>query len=101
SIISHDLRAPVFALRDLFNNAAGQRISAEEVRELIPDAASDLSYTASLMENLLQWARSQLATGEKRPQILDISILIQEVMQLLRLQAGSKKVILDNKVNEP
>ena len=101
SIISHDLRAPVFALRDLFNNAAGQQISAEDVKELIPDAASDLSYTASLMENLLQWAKSQLATGEKRPQILDISGLIQEVMQLLRLQAETKKIVLDNKVNEP
>jgi two-component system sensor histidine kinase/response regulator len=101
SIISHDLRAPVFALRDLFNNAASQQISAEDVKELIPDAASDLSYTASLMENLLQWAKSQLAAGERKPQILDISILIQEVMQLLRLQAGSKKIVLENKVNEP
>lgn len=101
SIISHDLRAPVFALRDLFNNAAGQQISAEDVRELIPDAASDLSYTASLMENLLQWAKSQLATGEKKSQIIDISVLIQDVMQLLRLQAESKKIILENKVKEP
>jgi signal transduction histidine kinase len=101
SIISHDLRAPVFALRDLFNNAAGQQISAEDVKELIPDAANDLSYTASLMENLLQWAKSQLQASERKPQILDISLLIQEVMQLLRLQAESKKVHLENRVNKP
>jgi two-component system sensor histidine kinase/response regulator len=101
SIISHDLRAPVFALRDLFNNAAGQQISAEEVKELIPDAASDLSYTANLMENLLQWAKSQLQTADKKPQILDISVLIQEVMHLLRLHAESKNIRLENKVKEP
>jgi signal transduction histidine kinase len=101
SIISHDLRAPVFALRDLFNNASEKHITAEEVRELIPDAASDLNYTAGLMENLLQWAKSQLQAGDKKPQIIDVSVLILEVMQLLRLQAETKKIHLENKIGVP
>ena len=39
SIISHDMRAPVYALRDLFKNAAEKRLSTEELEELIPDVA--------------------------------------------------------------
>jgi signal transduction histidine kinase len=100
SIISHDLRSPVYALRDLFNNAADGHISAEEVRELIPDAASDLNYTSGLMENLLQWAKSQMQSSDTRPQALDLSVMMHDVMQLLRLQATSKKVRLENRIKK-
>lgn len=101
SIISHDLRAPVYALRDLFNNAAQQHISPEEVSELIPDAASDLSYTAGLMENLLQWAKNQLQAGESKPQLHDVSALIHDTIQLLRLHANTKKITIENRIDHP
>lgn len=101
SIISHDLRSPVYALRDLFNNAADGKITAEEVRELIPDAASDLSYTAGLMENLLQWAKSQMQSSDTKPQALDLSEMARDVVHLLRLQANAKQVYLENKIKKP
>jgi signal transduction histidine kinase len=101
SIISHDLRAPVYALRDLFNNAAQQHITPEEVRELIPDAASDLSYTAGLMENLLQWAKNQLQAGESKPQQHDVCTLIHDTIQLLRLHANTKQISIENKIDHP
>jgi two-component system sensor histidine kinase/response regulator len=101
SIISHDLRAPVYALRDLFNNAAEKNITTEEVKELIPDAANDLTYTATLMENLLQWAKSQLQAGERNPQGIDAADLIAESVNLLRLQADTKKVHIVNMIDRP
>lgn len=101
SIISHDLRSPVYALRDLFNNASDGHITPEEVKELIPDAASDLTYTAGLMENLLQWAKSQMQSSDTRPQALDLSHMVRDVMALLRLQANSKNVKLENKLSKP
>jgi signal transduction histidine kinase len=101
TIISHDLRSPVYALRDLFNNAADGKITAEEVKELIPDAASDLSYTAGLMENLLQWAKSQMQSSDIKPQALDLSAMVSDVVQLLRLQANAKQVYLVNKIKKP
>ncbi|MEO8406637.1 MAG: HAMP domain-containing sensor histidine kinase [Chitinophagaceae bacterium] len=100
SIISHDLRAPVYALRDLFNNAAEQQITAEEVQELIPDAASDLSYTAGLMENLLQWAKSQMQASDTKPQALELSEMIGDILNLVRLQAETKKIKLENRIME-
>jgi two-component system sensor histidine kinase/response regulator len=101
SIISHDLRSPVYALRDLFTNAANGHITSDEVGELIPDAASDLSYTAGLMENLLQWAKSQMHSSDIKPQALDLTVLARETMNLLRLQAEAKKIKLVNKITEP
>lgn len=101
SIISHDLRAPVYALKDLFNNAAEKNITPEEVRELIPDAANDLSFTAGLMENLLQWAKSQMQENEIKPQALNISDLVSEITKLYRLQADAKKVFIESRIKDP
>lgn len=101
SIISHDLRAPVYALKDLFNHAVENHISAEEVKDLIPDAANDLSYTAGLMENILQWAKSQMQANDIRPQTLDVSAMTADVMKLYRLQAEAKKVCLEAKISKP
>jgi two-component system, sensor histidine kinase and response regulator len=100
SIISHDMRAPVYALRDLFKNAAEKRLSTQELEELIPDVATDLSNTTDLMENLLQWAKSQMDTKSVIPQMLDISIIAKEVTQLLRLQAEAKNIHIVNTVTE-
>lgn len=101
SIISHDLRAPVYALRDLFKNAAEKKISVEELEELIPDVATDLGFTAGLMENLLQWSKSQMQTSSVNPQALDAAVLTKDVMQLLRLQADTKGVYLENQIERP
>jgi signal transduction histidine kinase len=100
TIISHDMRAPVYALRDLFKNAAEKRLSTEELEELIPDVASDLSNTTDLMENLLQWAKSQMDSKSTLPQMLNMQELVTDIIQLLRLQADAKKICVENKVSE-
>jgi len=53
SVISHDLKAPMYALRNLFENIQSQDMPAEEIKSLIPDVKQDLNYTVNLMENLL------------------------------------------------
>jgi two-component system sensor histidine kinase/response regulator len=101
SIICHDLRSPMYALRNLFRNVQKFDLPGEEIKLMIPDVVTDLNYTTGLMENLLQWARSQMQADVMRPQILDITQLIQDVTRLLRLQADSKQVYLETKVNGP
>ncbi|MEI9945201.1 MAG: hypothetical protein WDN26_13415 [Chitinophagaceae bacterium] len=48
------------------------------------------------MENLLQWAKSQMQTSSMLPQKLDLNILVKDITQLLRLQAEAKKVTVEN-----
>lgn len=100
SIISHDLRGPVYALRDLFKNAAQETLSLKELEELVPDVATDLSHTTELIENLLQWAKSQMQTNSVQAQELDMGILVKEVIQLLRLQAETKKIKVQADIQE-
>src|SRR6201991_1163599 len=94
SIIAHDLKSPIYALRNLFRNMQLYDLPAEEIKDMVPEVVNELTYTTSLMENLLLWARSQMQTDAVKPQMIDISALMTEVSRLLRLQADAKKIMI-------
>ncbi len=99
SIISHDLKTPIYSLRNLFRNVEKYDLAGDEIKVLVPDIINDLNFTTSLMENLLQWAKSQMQGNKINPQLLDIAEMVSEVQQLLRLQAESKQVYVTAKIN--
>lgn len=101
SVISHDLKTPIYALRNLFRNVEQYNLPAEELKMMVPDVVKDLNYTTGLMENLLHWAKSQMQSNAVHPQVLDLQELIRDVAALLRLQAESKKVYLELKAENP
>ena len=101
SIISHDLKSPMYALQNVFTNAKNLDLPAEEIKDMIPEVVNDLNYTTSLIENLLQWAKSQMQSSIVLPQELDISELVREVAQSLHLQAEEKKIEVEVKSEEP
>lgn len=92
SIISHDLKTPMYALRNLFRNMHQQNMPAEDMKRLVPDVLMDLNYTIGLMENLLQWSKSQMEASTVRPETLDISRMIIDSLHLMRLQAEAKQI---------
>jgi two-component system sensor histidine kinase/response regulator len=101
SIIAHDLKSPLYALRNLFRNVQIYDLPGDEIKILIPEVVNELTYTTGLMENLLQWAKSQMQEESVRPQLLDIARITKEVMQLLRLQAEAKKIYLNSRIEQP
>ena len=101
SVISHDLRTPLYGLRNLFKSVEQYDLPAEEIKVLIPDVVKDLHYTTDLMENLLQWAKSQMKGEALSPQLIEMNKLIQDVQQVVRLQAENKQVYLKTKAEKP
>ncbi|HYJ37304.1 MAG TPA: HAMP domain-containing sensor histidine kinase, partial [Chitinophagaceae bacterium] len=100
SVISHDLKTPMYALRNLFQNVKDYDLPPEEIKKLLPDVVNELNYTTGLMENLLQWAKSQMQSNSVRPQKLDILKIISEVKQLLTIQAEAKGIKLEFKPDQ-
>jgi two-component system sensor histidine kinase/response regulator len=100
SIISHDLKAPLYGLCNLFDTMQKQNTPAREIKKLIPDIKNDLYYARGLMENLLQWAKSQMQSDMVRPQEMDIKKNVDDVLHILHLQAQSKEVIVENRIND-
>jgi signal transduction histidine kinase len=101
SAIGHDLKAPMYALRNLFNDSQKYNIPGDELKKMLPEVVKDLNYTVSLMENLLQWAKSQMHAEAIKTGTVDISKSVTEVLQILRLQAETKKIFIENKVTQP
>lgn len=95
-IISHDLKVPMYALRNLFRNVQEKKMTATELKKSVPDIANDLNYTVGLMDNLLQWAKAQMQADLVNTQEVNIDESIQEVIRLLNLQAKSKRILITN-----
>lgn len=93
-IISHDLKAPIYGLRNLFRNIQEKKMTATELKKSVPDIQNDLNYIVGLMDNLLQWAKAQMQADAVYPQELDLKQSIHEVLQLLNETAKSKKIII-------
>lgn len=100
SIIAHDLKSPIYALRTLFRNMQQYDTPAEDIKGMVPEVVNELTYTTSLMENLLQWARSQMQADAVKPQVIDIPGLMTEVGRLLRLQAEAKQIRVNMNVDK-
>jgi two-component system, sensor histidine kinase and response regulator len=101
SVISHDLKAPLYGLCSLFDNMQKQDMPATEIKAFVPDIKNDLNYALSLMENLLHWAKGQMQADHVRPQEINIKDIIDEVLHVLHLQAKAKEIHIENKVTHP
>jgi two-component system, sensor histidine kinase and response regulator len=100
SIISHDLKAPMYALRDVFQDINQYKLTATQIKNIVPDVVKDLNYTTGLMENLLQWAKSQMQADTINPQVIDISVIMTDTKQLLNLQAEAKDIRIETRIKE-
>jgi len=92
SVISHDLKAPIYGLRNIFRNVQDKQMTIGELKKSVPEIQKDLNYVVGLIDNLLQWAKTQMQTNSVYPQNMDLKKLTSEVIQLLQPQARSKKI---------
>jgi len=101
SVIAHDLRGPLYALHNLFRNMERYDLPGDEIKMLVPELVKDLGHTTFHIENLLQWAKSQMHSEDLRPRVLDISGLIIEVLGFLHLQIEAKSLRIENHITRP
>lgn len=92
SVISHDLKTPMYALRNLFRSMQQLDMSGKEIKSIIPDVVTDLNYTTGLIENLLHWVKSQMSSSSINPRELNMEDITEEAIQVYQLQANTKKI---------
>lgn len=96
SIISHDLKGPLNSLTSfsslLINHTA--HLSKEEIQMLAVDLDKSVKGLFGLLENLLEWSRSQSGNIKLNPEVLDIQDLINQCKQVLSKTAENKNIRL-------
>jgi signal transduction histidine kinase len=100
SIIAHDLRNPFNALHSLtqhlFNNySTFDNNEIKQSIELIHNSSDDL---LELLDNLLQWSRSQRDIIQFKPQKINLTDFTEKICNLLKVYADRKEINLINEI---
>ncbi|MDH7444212.1 tetratricopeptide repeat-containing sensor histidine kinase [Aquimarina sp. 2201CG14-23] len=99
SIISHDLKNEIHGLEGSLNLMKEDAISAEEFKEIVPLLANRTHQTSILLNNLLNWSKSQMKELNARPITFDITEVISNKFAFFRPKASQKNIRLINRLD--
>ncbi|TAE17534.1 MAG: hypothetical protein EAZ95_06205 [Bacteroidetes bacterium] len=100
SIVSHDFRSPLNALKSTAYLMSREDISPAEVKELTANVTTQINHTSYFLENLLFWAKSQLKGFHMEAERFNLQELVQENIELAYPQAEQKKIVLEARSHE-
>ncbi len=98
SVVSHDMRAPVNSLISFIDILEEGKIPQEKLTLYAKDLKQNLTYTSALMNNLLNWAASQMQGFKPVKESFDLSLLVTEISNTLQHHIQQKKVIIGNHI---
>ena len=93
SIISHDLRGPIGSFMQVIELLTSDVLITPDVQDSLLHELKDMSKnTFYLLENLLNWSRSQRSEIIYNPRTIIVNDLIKENIALLSNTAGQKSI---------
>jgi signal transduction histidine kinase len=100
SIIGHDLRNPLNALLGFSELLSGnsRQYTMEEIRmynKIINDSARNMH---QLIENLLDWSRSQSGSIDFSPRYCDLLQVTNDIQSIFNIQISKKKISVLNNI---
>ena len=96
SIIAHDLKSPFSSLigfSELLYEEYNQ-FDEQEIKEFIQQIYISSTNSLKLLDNLLQWAKSQTGRIVASPEYLNVNNLVFETIGLLKAASNNKKIKL-------
>jgi signal transduction histidine kinase/Tfp pilus assembly protein PilF len=100
SIMAHDIKNPLGGLINLTEllNLKFEELSDKEVKEITEILNTTSKGLYSLLENLLEWSRSQTGRIKYNPEEFDIYELIKKIESIFSLNAEKKEIIISTEV---
>lgn len=100
SILAHDLRTPVIQLQALVWLIREEELHPEQREELLQQVDGQLSRSLTMLQEYLNWAKSQLEGIEPILSRVVMKPLVLEVVDSMTPQAKEKKIQLEVSVPE-
>ncbi|HEY9488458.1 MAG TPA: tetratricopeptide repeat-containing sensor histidine kinase [Chryseosolibacter sp.] len=97
SIISHDLKGPLNSLTSFSHLLIDHtdKMSKEEIQLLAKDLDKSVKNLLTLLENLLEWSRSQTGSIDFSGEVFDLQELLENNKNLLGPQARNKQISIE------
>ncbi|RFM33355.1 tetratricopeptide repeat-containing sensor histidine kinase [Chitinophaga silvisoli] len=96
SVISHDLRAPLGILEGMLFLLRDEKMTQEQFNMFVDELWRDVKNTSSMMDNLLQWANSQMKGIRVMADDFNITALLDSEFELLQTLARQKEIQLNH-----
>lgn len=99
TIVSHDIRSPLALQFQLIELLEEDRNSFDsDHREIIETLGDQIRNTLGMANNLLEWFRSQREDLALRPQLLELSEVVEDCCHMLHIQSEAKQIQVNNRV---
>jgi signal transduction histidine kinase len=95
SVVSHDLRAPVGHLRSILSMLSNKLITPDEFHGLSENLKHDVEGVHEMLEDVLNWVKSQHEGIVPHPLNFDIKVLADDVVQLAAPLASAKNIAIN------
>lgn len=100
SIIGHDLRSPSASLHNLLEVAIDGDLEMEEFREMLPDLQRSVASSLLLLNNLLDWASSQLSGRKVGRKPIPLKKVTDQITTILTASFHEKGNRIDSRLTE-
>jgi len=96
-LVSHELRTPLTVIIGAVNTALSEeaRLSREEMRQLLQDAAWEAESLSHLLGNLLELSRSQADGLFLHAEPVNIQKVVQETVDKIKRQSSAHRFVID------
>ncbi len=96
SILSHDMRSPIAAVKNTFDLLDANLIDEAEFRMIRGKISNQLANLNIVLDNLLQWSKSQIS-GAAELNVSDVNMheVINRNLKLFELQIKNKQLVID------
>ena len=100
SIIAHDLRSPLNAILGFTELMLHKNFNEEKKNFFLAELNKTARSTFELLDNLLQWARSQSNRIEFNPKSIFLKQLVEDCIQTYQTQIDSKNINIENLIED-
>ena len=96
-LVSHELRSPLTVVIGAVNTALseGSRLSPEEMRQLLQDAAWEADSLSHLLENLLELSRAEAGRLVLHAEPMGVEDVVQNVVEKISRRASGHRFLID------
>lgn len=98
SVISHDLRTPLGNLQSILSLYHSGDMNADDVAMVAGRLGQQVKASGYVLENLLEWAKSELHEAKSNPTKVDLHQLADKVLHQFDADLKSKKIAAANEV---
>ncbi len=98
SVISHDLRTPLANLQSILELIKSGDLNANDLATVAGKLGQQVKSSGHVLENLLEWAKSELNESKSNPTEVHLSPLVDEVIRQFEADLMAKNISIVNEI---